>query len=699
MNLFRRFVLFAILCLMPTLAFAVPLSSMPAAPKPSGFIPVAAEIGQQIQALVTGGDPKEEFEPKETYGTRLLNITLETFKLVVQESAKFFDNFAALPQFLTWYDKQASNPTYVEMWSNIGQVLLLGLGAAFALSWLVDLLLIPLRRRIYVRQFSSAWAKVGGNIWWLVLALIPVLSFLAAALFVVDASEPEKLARYIVMTLIYAFTILKLVRVVLKLIVMPRSETLRFTPVTKETALFVLTWGSWISMITIFNYFLIELAKTLKMPSAAISGFGNITGLIIVAMAIAVILKMKSSVSVFLRGDLSAARRGASLIDNMRLWLARTWHVLAIGYLIVGYFVMVMGDENGFYLIQRGTIGTVLTLFAMRLGFYFDDKLTIKRKDQNNGFLRTVFRYLFTTFMWVAGALGIMESWGADVQAMLNSPWGQRVLGSTFSIVSTVVVVTLIYEILHRGIERHLNRVDENGKPIQSNSRARTLLPMLRKAMMIFLGVIVVLVTLAELGVNIAPILAGAGVLGVAVGFGSQTLVKDFLTGLFIILEDNMAVGDIVTIGSDSGKVEDMSLRTVRLRDVEGALHIVPFSQISTIVNASKDFSFAVIDASVAYDSDLAKVKRVLEEVAAEMRADPDIKHLIIEDWEWIGVQTLGDSSITIRGRLKTVPGEHYGIRRKYQLLMKEAFDKNGIEIPFPVVTHITKNVPENPNS
>jgi small conductance mechanosensitive channel len=691
MSLFRRFVLFAILCLMPTLAFAVPLSSMPAAPKPSGFIPAAAEIGQQIQALVTGGDPKEEFEPKETYGTRLLNITLETFKLTVRESAKFFDNFAALPQFLTWYDKQASNPTYVEMWSNIGQVLLLGLGAAFALSWLVDLLLIPLRRRIYVRQFSSAWAKVGGNIWWLVLALIPVLSFLAAALFVVDASEPEKLARYIVMTLIYAFTILKLVRVVLKLIVMPRSETLRFTPVSRDTAFFVLTWGGWISMITIFNYFLIELAKTLKMPSAAISGFGNITGLIIVAMAIAVILKKKSPVSVFLRGNLSAARRGASLIDNMRLWLARTWHVLAIGYLIVGYFVMVMGDDNGFYLIQRGTIGTVLTLFAMRLGFYFDDKLTIKRKDKNHGIVRTVFRYLFAAFVWSAGGLGIMQSWGADVQAMMNSPWGQRVLGSLFSIVSTVVIVTLIYEVLHRAIERHLNRVDEDGNPIQSNARARTLLPMLRKAMMIFLGVIVVLVTLAELGVNIAPILAGAGVLGVAVGFGSQTLVKDFLTGLFIILEDHMSVGDVVKIGENAGVVEDMSLRTVRLRDQEGALHIVPFSQIMTIINMTKDFSYAVINAGVAYDSDLPKVMDVLEGVARQMRVDPEFKDKIIDDWDLLGVETLGDSSITVRGRLKTLPAERWNVRRAFQLRMKEAFDKNGIEIPFPVVTHIVK--------
>jgi small conductance mechanosensitive channel len=153
-----------------------------------------------------------------------------------------------------------------------------------------------------------------------------------------------------------------------------------------------------------------------------------------------------------------------------------------------------------------------------------------------------------------------------------------------------------------------------------------------------------------------------------------------------------MAVGDIVTIGSNSGKVEDMSLRTVRLRDMEGSLHIVPFSEITTIVNASKDYSFAVIDAGVAYDSDLPQVMKVLEDVAKEMRNDPETKDLLLEDWELLGIQTLGDSSITVRGRIKTIPGERWAVRRNFQLRMKAAFDANGIEIPFPVVTQIVKN-------
>jgi small conductance mechanosensitive channel len=249
----------------------------------------------------------------------------------------------------------------------------------------------------------------------------------------------------------------------------------------------------------------------------------------------------------------------------------------------------------------------------------------------------------------------------------------------------------LIYEGCNRTIEKHLNRRDADGKALQASARMRTLLPMIRNMVFVFFAVIVGFVTLSEAGFNIGPLLAGAGVVGVAVGFGSQALVKDFLTGLFIVIENTIAVGDVVKIGSHSGVVESISFRTLRLRDNEGALHILPFSIVTDIVNMTRDFAFAVINVGVSYSSDLEHVMRVIRAVGEDLQKDPVFKRVILEPIEILGVDSLGDSSITISSRLRTRPGKQWDVRRMFLLKLKQAFDKEKIEIPFPTVTSIQK--------
>ncbi len=674
-------------------ALAVPIQATPAPAPRTGVLPVVAQISEQIQALVSG-EEKPAFEPQETFGTKALGIILESLKLIGEQASSFFDNFAALPQLLTWFETQANTPRYAEVWMQVGQVSVMALGAAFAAAWLLDLLLLPFRRRIYRRTYGEGWGRLGGALTWLLLAIIPVASFLAAALFVVDAQDPGKASRFIIMTVIYAFALLKFLRVATKFFLAPRCEGLRLFPVSSENAVYILNAITWLGTLGIFGFFFVDIAKAVKVPEMAISGFVNLTALLIVGIAIGMILQKRATVSVFLRGNLSAATPAytRTMLESFRLWLARTWHVLAIAYLVIGYFITVFATERGFMLMKMGTFGTLLTLVLMRATFYFLERLGARRSTKGGSALsRPILARVASAIVWFFGAVGLAASWGVDVGAIMASPWGQRVLGSVFSIGSTLVIVVLIYELLHRAIERHLNRVDEEGNPIANNTRARTLLPMLRKAAFIVLGVIVALVTLSELGVNIAPLLAGAGVLGVALGFGSQTLIKDFLTGLFIILEDNMAVGDIVTIGGNAGVIEDMSLRTVRLRAFNGSLHIIPFSEITTIVNDSKDYSQAVIDVGVAYDTDLERVMALLKKVAAEVRQDPTVAHLILADIEVLGVQALGDSSITLRNRIKVKPGERGTVERYFRLKIKQAFDAEKIEIPFPTVMQVTK--------
>ena len=196
-----------------------------------------------------------------------------------------------------------------------------------------------------------------------------------------------------------------------------------------------------------------------------------------------------------------------------------------------------------------------------------------------------------------------------------------------------------------------------------------------------FIGGIVIL---DRLGINTTPILAGAGIVGLAVGFGSQTLVKDLINGLFILFEESIRVGDYTDLGKNEGMVEAVGLRTIRLRDVSGDYHVVPNSSIETITNKSKEFSKAVIDIGVAYREDADEIMEIMREVGNEVREDPEYGPNILEDIEILGLQRFDDSAIVIRARMKTKPLKQWGLRREFNRRIKRIFDERGIEIPFP---------------
>ena len=195
---------------------------------------------------------------------------------------------------------------------------------------------------------------------------------------------------------------------------------------------------------------------------------------------------------------------------------------------------------------------------------------------------------------------------------------------------------------------------------------------------------------LSQLGVNIAPIIASAGILGIALGFGAQSLVKDFLSGVFMIFEDQFGVGDIIDVGEASGTVEAVSLRVTRLRDLDGTVWYVPNGEILRVGNKSQNWSRAVVDVGVGYDEDLARAKRVLAEVAHDLWEDEDYRSVIIEEPEVTGVEALAPDAITLRVLVKTQPMEQWGVARELRQRIKARFDHEGIEIPFPqrVVWH-----------
>lgn len=667
-----------------------------AAPTPSSSAipasPVAAEIGKQVQELVTG-DPNTEIEPQETFGTRALGFLLSTGKLLVEETAYFVNNFAALPQLSSWANQQINNPIIFNQWLATAQLLAIVILCSLASGWLMDLALLPVRRRLYRKNITSSLKKAMVVFSWLGVSLIPVLAFVGSALILVDQSSPSKLTSFLVLSTVFAFATLRLVRVFLQFILFPKAPLLRLIPLLTEQTVSIIRWVSWYAGIAIFGFTIAEMAKVVKVPDAAILGFRGIVALVIVGLTIAVIVRNRAFVSAFVRGDLTAAKQNLSLGESLRLWLARTWHVLAIAYLVLGYIVTMLGPSGGFQTMQTGTVGTIIVLLATRLVFHMQARIASEHQTQEHvsGIYRPILKLFIKIGASVLAAAGIAASWGVDVAALALSPWGQRVLGSAFTISSTIIGLVLVYELIHRAIERKLNRRDRDGNLLKADARSQTFLPMLRNVAIVALVMIAGLVMLSELGIDTTPLLAGAGVLGVALGFGSQSLVKDFLTGMFIIIENSLAVGDTVKLGSHEGVVEGMTIRTVRLRDPQGALHILPFSEISQITNMSKSFAFAMIVVGVDYGSNLEHVMQIMTDVGEELRHDPKYASKILQPVEVLGVDEFGDSAINVRCRLKTLGGDQFAVRRAFLLKLKYAFDKAGVQIPYPHVVYMKK--------
>ncbi len=255
------------------------------------------------------------------------------------------------------------------------------------------------------------------------------------------------------------------------------------------------------------------------------------------------------------------------------------------------------------------------------------------------------------------------------------------------SLIGIVLLAMLLFW-LNRQITERLRKIKASRtSDTETLRRVDTVVQVLRYAGNVAISAIIVIAFLDKLGIAIGPLLGAAGVVGIAVGFGAQSLVKDYFNGLFLLVEDQLRQGDVVMIASLEGVVEEVNLRYVRLCDFNGNVHFVPNNLISTVTNRSRGFAYSVIDIGVAYKSDIDHCIAVMKRTGEELKADPAFASRIWADIEVVGVQNLADSSIILRCRFKVQPLEQWAIRREYLRRLKYAFDKEGIEIPYPHLT------------
>jgi len=282
----------------------------------------------------------------------------------------------------------------------------------------------------------------------------------------------------------------------------------------------------------------------------------------------------------------------------------------------------------------------------------------------------------------VCSLLLVMGVWGIDPWTWLSGETGARLVRLTLIVVLTTALVEITGFVISRMVEGFARRSGERRRAAQ----LRTLAPLLTGSARGFLIVIGLLTFLSELGLKVGPILASAGVVGIAVGFGAQTLVKDFLTGLFLIAEDVVSVGDNVKVGDSSGVVETMTMRTIRLRDANGTLHIFPYSEAQVIHNHTKVFSSYVVEIPVSYDSDVDEALEILRALGEDMQREPAFAKLITRPFEVMGVDRLSENAVHLKARFTTEPRAQWQVGREFNRRLKNAFDAAGISTPVKTV-------------
>jgi moderate conductance mechanosensitive channel len=312
------------------------------------------------------------------------------------------------------------------------------------------------------------------------------------------------------------------------------------------------------------------------------------------------------------------------------------------------------------------------------------------RLASRRGPLRRALHRLSDAFLWILGGAWLAETWGLDLVKPAPGSLTLLFVRPFFEAAATVVVAWILWIVISAIIDENMPRAHGPGEEDQvvpgSASRLATLLPLLRHAVLIAIVVVGIIAALERLGFNIGPLLAGLGVIGIAIGFGAQNLVRDVISGVFFLMEDAFRVGEYIQSSNYKGTVEGFSIRSVRLRHHRGPVYTVPFGLLGAIQNQSRDWVIDKLMVGITYDSDLERARKLIKQIGLDLARDPEFTRLILEPLKMQGVEQFGDFAVQIRLKMMTLPGEQFVIRRKAYAMIKKAFDENGIKFAFPTV-------------
>jgi small-conductance mechanosensitive channel len=404
------------------------------------------------------------------------------------------------------------------------------------------------------------------------------------------------------------------------------------------------------------------------------------------------------------RAPVGAMIRGEAA-SGIRRILAEAWPVLAFVYLIFLAGLQTVENLAGREMLAGGGLWSILVVVAMPLAdralcFLVTGTGTAPGTDApaaGSAVFKPVLRRGIHIGVTVAGLLVLARLWRLDFRGMAENQMGAGVTGALIQVVVTLLLAFLAWEVLRTAIDRRIQVEDgpvaaeagEEGG--QGASRLRTVLPILRMFAFGTLVILTAMIVLSSLGMNIGPLLAGAGVVGLALGFGTQTLVRDVVSGAFFLADDAFRLGEYIQAGGIKGTVEKIGLRAMQVRHHRGALHNLPYGQIQRLTNESRDWIIMKLEFRLTYDTDLTKVKKILKKIGEELSADPEMGPSLIQPLKSQGVQATEDSALVVRAKFTAIPGDApYVIQRTAYTRIIQAFKENGIQFAHRQVTVFT---------
>lgn len=559
--------------------------------------------------------------------------------------------------------------------------------AALAGAWLMDRLLGRPWEKIRERSATNVFNNLLLLVMALVLRLLPLAVFLGIAYLALSLLDPKPVTRTILLSLVYAHLFAQAVMIAARTVLVVDHPELRPYRLQNETAAYIYLWIRRITIVAVYGYFINQALLSLGMDATSQSLLVDLTGMIVALLFVAVILQNRQPVARALRGD----EQVVGITGQLRGTLGMFWHLLAILYVIGVYVVWVAEVEGGFAFLVWRTLATLVIVIATLLAqagaqrgikklFHLPRRLREQYPDleQRADRYRPAVTRVLKVILVSAAVIAIAQAWGLNAAGLLTTGAGQGFLTRLVRILLIVAVGFLVWEVTAALIERKLRAAGDN------NRRLMTVLPLLKNVVRMTIGTVAVMIVLSELGMNIAPLIATAGVIGLAVGFGAQTLVRDLISGMFVIFEDIIAVGDWVEIGAHTGIVEAMHIRTMELRDLSGNIRVIPFGEVTSVHKVANDYSYALIVIGVAYREDVEEVMGLLSQVGEEMQQDEEWKDIILEPLMVDGLNEMAASSIDIRLRIKCKPLQQWALRREFLRRTKKLFDEQGVEIPFP---------------
>jgi small conductance mechanosensitive channel len=611
-------------------------------------------------------------------------------------ATRLFDSVNQLPDALASLATQAEDPEARSRWVAIGGRLLAVLISGYLAALLIRVLLRRLRPSPTEPDLS-----VLRRLWLvslrLVLDLIPIIALGLVAYGVLTAVDPRQETRLVAVALINASILSRLLIAVADFVLAPHVPALRLWPMADESAHYLYLWTKRLGLLSIYGFFGLQAAFLLGLDPDLYESLLRLLGFVILIMLLVLVAQNRHEVAGAIAPDRVPDPDEPVAMASLRRGVARVWHLLAAAYLVVIYGIWALRIQDGASYLLHATVMTIAAFAVGRFvvhaidqlfdrGLRLSDELTQQYPALERRLNRyfPILRRLSKWFVGVAVLLFIGNAWGLNTLTWATEGSGRIFVNAILHILFVLAIAFVLWEFASGGIESYLAEKGPDGNSRARSARTRTLLTVARNALLVVLTVVTTLMILSELGINIAPLLAGAGVVGLAIGFGAQRLVQDVINGAFILFQDLMSVGDVVKLGDKAGVVEALSIRTVRLRDLAGVVHTIPFSSIEAVSNLTREYSFHVFDIGIAYRENVDEVIALLQSIGEELQSDPEIGPLMLEPLEVFGLDQFGDSAIVIKGRIKTLPIKQWAVGRAFNRLVKLRFDEHGIEIPFP---------------